>query len=474
MNFEKSMFMVSPNTSEEMIQYVKTNLRVNHMGMLGQYLGLPSQNARNKQEIFQHIKDRVWKTLQGWKRNFFSAAGREVLIKSVAQAIPNYAMSCFKFPLSFCNDLNSLCARFWWGGSEEGNKIHWHSWRKLCINKDHGGLGFRDLTIFNQAMLAKQSWRLIKYPNSLLAKVLKGRYYKTGNFLKASLGNNPSYVWRSLLWGRELFMKGFRWRIGSGVGIDASSDPWIPREGSCKPIAPHPNTQNLTVANLIHRNGTWNEQMIRDLYIDQDANLIINIPLNPQQKEDIIIWQFDPKGIFSVKSAYRLGMQSQNQSMASVSNYCHQNSLWKSFWKTPIPSKVKLCGWKIYKDILPTKGNLYRRGIDLNTLCLMCRDRKETTSHLFWECKATKGLWPKYFHPSDLLCLNGRKDWEAMDYLESIWKKSDSGDSKTEKMSKSLILCWLIWNYRNSILLAGVDVLEQRHIPFTGAHVEVT
>lgn len=102
---------------------------------------------------------------------------KEVLIKSMAQAIPNYVMTCFNFPLTLCNDLNALCARFRWGSSHSEKKNHWLSWKKLCLHKNCGGLGFRDLILFNQAMLAEQSWRLIKFPNSLLAKVLCGRYF---------------------------------------------------------------------------------------------------------------------------------------------------------------------------------------------------------------------------------------------------------------------------------------------------------
>lgn len=60
------------------------------------------------------------------------------------------------------------------------------------------------LTSFNCALLAKQVWRIIHDPNSLMAKVLKGWYFKHSDIMKADLGNNPSFVWRSLLWGRDL------------------------------------------------------------------------------------------------------------------------------------------------------------------------------------------------------------------------------------------------------------------------------
>lgn len=68
--------------------------------------------------------------------------------------------------------------------------------------KKTGGLGFRDLRCFNQAMLAKQGWRLLLYDNTLVACVLKARYFRSCSFLKAELGNNPSYIRRSIIWGR--------------------------------------------------------------------------------------------------------------------------------------------------------------------------------------------------------------------------------------------------------------------------------
>lgn len=85
-----------------------------------------------------------------------SSAGREVLIKVVAQAMPLYAMNCYLLPQNLCQDLHQLCARFWWGSNENKRAMHWRDWDTLCKPKAMGGMGFRHLFAFNLAMLAKQ------------------------------------------------------------------------------------------------------------------------------------------------------------------------------------------------------------------------------------------------------------------------------------------------------------------------------
>ena len=44
----------------------------------------------------------------------------------------------------------------------------------MTMAKSLGGLGFKDLEVFNLALLAKQSWRLVKEPEALWARVLRG------------------------------------------------------------------------------------------------------------------------------------------------------------------------------------------------------------------------------------------------------------------------------------------------------------
>lgn len=104
--------------------------------------------------------------------------------------------------------------------------------------KEEGGLGFRDIHSFNLAMLAKQAWRLWQFPESLCARILKAKYYKSSTLLDAQPRHGMSYMWRSVLRGLDLMKKGMVWRVGDGRGLKIWSDPWLPRSHTRKPITP--------------------------------------------------------------------------------------------------------------------------------------------------------------------------------------------------------------------------------------------
>jgi hypothetical protein len=69
------------------------------------------------------------------------------------------------------------------GDEENKRKMHWIPWDKLARPKYQGGVGFRDLKNFNQALLARQAWRLVQFPNSLCSRLLKAKYFPVANFL---------------------------------------------------------------------------------------------------------------------------------------------------------------------------------------------------------------------------------------------------------------------------------------------------
>ena len=103
--------------------------------------------------------------------------------------------------------------------------------------KCHGGLGFRDMQVFNQALLAKQAWRLVQRPESLCARILKSKYYPNGNLLDTVFASDASPVWRGIEFGLELLKKGVVWRVGNGNSIQILRDNWIPRQSGLKVLS---------------------------------------------------------------------------------------------------------------------------------------------------------------------------------------------------------------------------------------------
>src|SRR6185437_9192322 len=94
---------------------MKDILDVHNESLSEKYLGMPSDVGNSTNGAFKYLKDRVWKRVQGWMEQSFSAGGKEVLIKAVAQAIPTYSMSCFKLPKGLSEYINGIVRSFWWG-----------------------------------------------------------------------------------------------------------------------------------------------------------------------------------------------------------------------------------------------------------------------------------------------------------------------------------------------------------------------
>ncbi|KAK1591233.1 hypothetical protein Q3G72_004378 [Acer saccharum] len=61
-----------------------------------------------------------------------------------------------------------------------------------------------------------------------------------------------------------------------------------------------------------------------------------------------MIWKFDKRGLFSVKSAYRVALAIVNPKLPSSST--GPCPWWKRLWKLNLPSKVRIFCWKACKE----------------------------------------------------------------------------------------------------------------------------
>ncbi|KAG2568194.1 hypothetical protein PVAP13_7NG300424, partial [Panicum virgatum] len=136
-------------------------------------------------------------------------------------------MSVFLLPNSLHNALERRIRQFWWGELAGKRKTHWIPWQKFSRARGEGGLGFRDLKLFNQALLGRQAWRLVDRPQSLCARVLRAKYYPTGNLFDTAFPANQSPTRKAIVHGLELVKKGVCWKIGSGENVRIWRDPWL-------------------------------------------------------------------------------------------------------------------------------------------------------------------------------------------------------------------------------------------------------
>ncbi|CAM9004002.1 unnamed protein product [Rhodiola kirilowii] len=230
-NFDKSEFVLSPNAPAHLRNGFRDILSVQVVSHHAKYLGLPVVLDRHFSANFTVILDRICGKVGGWSSSFLSCGGKEILIKAVLQAIPQYFMHCFLLPDCILNKIQSLIHNFWWRQSKGSQPIHWVKASWLATSKEEGGLGFKNLKLVNIAFLAKQAWRLYKNPHLLLSQVLRGRYYPDTDIFNASIGYRPSKCWRSILGAVDLLRAGcdavvggsFFWKYSSSEEYDVRS-----------------------------------------------------------------------------------------------------------------------------------------------------------------------------------------------------------------------------------------------------------
>lgn len=139
----------------------------------------------------------------------------------------------------------------------------------MTRSKFVGGMGFREIALHNDSLLAKQAWRLLHNTDSLFYKVFKARFFPTTTLMEATDSRTGSYAWRSILHGREVIKRGARWRIGNGQKIKIWQHHWLRRKHPpYLPECPIQDFEDSTVDTLIDPlSRQWMVELVDGLII---------------------------------------------------------------------------------------------------------------------------------------------------------------------------------------------------------------
>lgn len=289
------------------------------------------------------------------------------MLKAVALAMLIFIMNVFRLPKGICEDINRILAKFWWGSGDRTG-LHWYAWRRVCKPKREGGLGFRDIEIFNQALLGKQVWHILQAPNCLMARVLKARYFPDSSILTASQKKKSSYSWKSILFGRELVAKGMRVVIGNGSTTRMWLDPWIPYHPPRPPRSLNGLRSDTSVTAFMNSDkSNWDVGKLEAVVVPEDIDKILQIKLSSKAKMDLLGWNYNEDGIYTVKSGYWLSTHLLDQENG-LQTYGDANVKHK-IWKTDVPTKLKHFLWKLLSKALATGNNLKRRHVVRDSQC---------------------------------------------------------------------------------------------------------
>nr|GEX00481.1 hypothetical protein [Tanacetum cinerariifolium] len=339
--------------------------------------------------------------LSRWKLKTLSIGGRLTILKSVLGAIPIYRMSIFKVPMKVLQNMESIRSRFFNGADINSKKPSWVRWKNVMAYKDTGGLGVQSLFALNRALMFKWVWRFISQKSSLWASVIKALH-----------GEDGKIAWRG----------------------DVAFKVLVPRLYALETM------KNMDVASKLSHDGlefsfrrnprVGVEQAQLELLKEKVEGCILS------NMNDRWAWSLEGSGEFSMSSVRKV-----------IDATLLPKGTTKTRWIKAVPIKINVHAWKVKHDCLPTRVDISRSGMEIESmLCPVCDNAVESSMHLFFSCYVISELMRKItrWWDMDYMGINSFEEW-----LE--WVSSIRLPLKQKQIFEGMcyILWWFIWNWRN-------------------------
>lgn len=326
---EKSQIFFSQNVSPEKANRITEQAGIARTDNLGKYLGVPSLHGRMSTSMYAPLIERIDGSLDGWKNKYLTLAGRHILAQSVLNTIPYYAMQTTYIPMGVCEKIEGKIRKFIWGSS-----YHLIDWNTVTKAKHEGGLGLQRLRDMNLTFLDKVGWQLINDRKALWAQVISAKY------LQEEKGNNgliskhgASNLWRGICRATPIINTRVRKVVRSGQNMSFWNERWL--KGN--PLI-HEAGINITDVDMnkkvadywVPKQG-WNQNDLVNILPSATLNELNYYILDESGKRDVLYWEHESSGRFSVSSAYNISVQGTRK--AGHSDWCN-------IWKIKVPNRI--------------------------------------------------------------------------------------------------------------------------------------
>ncbi|GJY28671.1 RNA-directed DNA polymerase, eukaryota, reverse transcriptase zinc-binding domain protein [Tanacetum coccineum] len=386
------------------------------------YLGVKVGGMMSRTQAWDDIINKLTTRLSKWKMKTLSIEGHLTLTKLVLGSTPIYYMSMFKAPLQ----------------------------RNVLASKDKGGLGVSSFFALNRALMFKWVWRFRNDNNSLWASIIKALHGENGSI--GTPFKNTS-IWLDIV--RDLdklknqginLLSFITKMVGNGENTLFWKDV---RKGDMPFMSLYPrvyaleSNKNITVVHKLSQEDvgmSFRRCPRGGVEFDQFSNLLENLEVvTLPDMHDRWVWSLMGSGEFTVASVRRY---LDDHTLPDVSS--------KTRWLKAVPIKVNVHAWKVKLDSLPTRFNLYRRGLDIpSILCPICGKAAETTSHIFFSCSMARDIYRKISTWWDIILVkvSSFEEW-------SVWLSSIRLQGLRLEVLEGVffIIWWLVWNFRNKLI----------------------
>lgn len=259
-------------------------------------MGCPLYKGRPRSSLFATVLDKLQIKLEGWKGKLLSSGAKLILIKSILMSMPSYLISLIVPNKETIKMMNKIMSDFLWHNNKGDHRLHWASWKKICMPTEDGGQGIRHIDDISNTSVLKLWWRF-RNQNLLWAKYMIAKYYRNCHPIEATISASSSRVWKNMLHYKDKAEEYMHWTLGNDL-ISVHKDCWL--------INIINGPSNVQVKDLFYDNGLPNIELIRAECGEEAVREIQKNNIHLQGGKEKLVWTLTPSGNFSFHSAWNM------------------------------------------------------------------------------------------------------------------------------------------------------------------------